>query len=159
MGLITASSINFDLLPMDRVVGYYIYDEEDKDVADIRDLLIDKKTHKPIYAIIEIGGFLSIAGKKLLIPWTALTKGGISRMNINCASEHITHTPVAHDQLNPTRVEEESIHFHFSLEPYWVNEQEETIEDGAKPPAITKPAVNDSPINDLLMDNDESTKE
>ncbi len=151
MGLITASSINFDLLPPNRVIGYYIYDEEEKDVTDIRDLLVDDKTHEPRYAIIEIGGFLSIAGKKLLIPWVSLVKGGMSRMDINCSAEHMAYTPLAHDQLNPTREEEESIHFHFSAEPYWINEPEEK----AEPAPTTQPPVDDTPMENLSMeDND-----
>jgi len=151
MGLITASSINFDLLPTNRVIGYYIYDEEEKDVTDIRDLLVDDKTHEPRYAIIEIGGFLSIAGKKLLIPWVSLVKGGMSRMDINCSAEHMMYTPLAHDQLNPTRAEEESIHFHFNAEPYWINDHEEKTE----PAPTAKPPVNNTSIEDLSMeDND-----
>jgi len=151
MGLITASSVNFDLLPMNRVIGYYIYDEEEKDVTDIRDLLIDEKTHEPRYAVIEVGGFLSIAGKKLLIPWVSLVKGGMSRMDINCSAEHMIYTPLAHDQLNPTRVEEESIHRHFNAEPYWINEPGEKTE----PAPTTRPVADNAPVEKLSMeDND-----
>lgn len=133
MALITASSVNFDINVSYNVIGYWVYDEEEKEVAEIRDLLIDKETHQARYAVIEIGGFLSIQGKKILLPWAALTKAGMSRMNVNCSSEHIMDIYSLVDQLNPTREEEQSIHFHFSVEPYWLkgeDEPEETLNPG-----------------------------
>ncbi len=145
MSLVTASSINFDLHPLHRVIGYYIYDEMDKDIADIRDLLVDEETHVPRYAIIEIGGFLSIRGKKILIPWVALKKGGISRMDINCSEEHIAYTPVPKEELKPTQPEEESIHFHFSVEPYWLMSPE--------PKIITEPDTIPETGRENLIDN------
>ncbi len=77
MGLITVSSIKFDLINPHRVMDYYIYDVNERDVADIRDLLIDDETRYLRYAIIEIGRLMRIKGLKLLIPWSALKKGGL----------------------------------------------------------------------------------
>ncbi|VAX24024.1 hypothetical protein MNBD_NITROSPINAE02-2216 [hydrothermal vent metagenome] len=131
MSLVTASSINYNLLPVFRVKGYYLYDEEENEVAEIRDILVDSHTRKPRYVTIEVGGFLAIEGKKLLIPWNSLKKAGLSRLDINCSQEQIMLSPVALDQTNPTREEEESIHNHFHVEPYWINEpsEEEKTED------------------------------
>lgn len=123
MGLITASSVNFDLPHHHMVIGYYIYDNMDKDVADIRDLLVDSETRQPRYAMIEIGGLMAIKGKVILIPWAALTKGGMSRMDINCPEEQIISAPSPHDPLAPKRAEEEFIHSFFHIEPYWWAEE------------------------------------
>lgn len=125
MSLVTASSINYNLLPAFRVKGYFLYDEEENEVAEIRDILVDSNTRKPRYVTIEIGGFLAIEGKKMLIPWNSLKKGGLSRLDINCHQEHIMLAPIALDQTNPTHEEEESIHNHFHVEPYWINEPSE----------------------------------
>lgn len=151
MALITASSINYDLHPLYRVVGYYIYDEQERDVADIRDLLLDSETKKPRYAIIEIGGLMSTRGKVVLIPWTALTKAGMSRLDINCSGEHIDYAPTAEDPLSPTDVEEEKIHFHFNTEPYWLAETEDKTEKKdikVKPPS-------DDPIGNLELEKND----
>ncbi len=163
MGLVTASSINYDLLPAFRVKGYYLYDEEENEVAEIRDILVDSHTRKPRYVAIEIGGFLAIEGKKLLIPWNSLKKGGLSRLDINHSQEHILLAPIALDQINPTREEEERIHSHFDVEPYWKNEpfeKEETENrsssarnDDNKPE--TETPADETPIAGLEMEKNE----
>ncbi|VAX24564.1 hypothetical protein MNBD_NITROSPINAE04-708 [hydrothermal vent metagenome] len=158
MGLVTASGVNFDLPHHNMVIGYYIYDNMDKDIADIRDLLIDKETRQPRYAIIEIGGLLSIKGKVVLIPWSALVKGAMSRMDINIPEEQIMAAPTPLDPLAPTRAEEEFIHSYFNTEPYWESEEEEEtarrkeVSDSADAPQATTPA-DDAPITDLTLDS------
>ncbi|MBI4828826.1 MAG: PRC-barrel domain-containing protein [Nitrospinae bacterium] len=123
MGLVTASSIKFDLRALDRVIGYYVYDNQDRDVAPIQELLVDSETRKPRYVVIEIGGMLSIRGKKALIPWNALTKAGMSRMDVNCPAEQIIAAPAPRSPLAPTRPEEETLHWYFNVEPYWLGEE------------------------------------
>jgi len=159
MGLVTASSINFDLASHHRVIGYYVYDEMENDVADIREMLVDEQTHVPRYVIIEIGGLLAIRGKKILIPWNALIKGGISRLDVACSQEQVQHAPTPMDYLNPTREEEESIHRYFNAEPYWLEkeveittetEEEEKAENGEKPELDL-----DTPITDLEIERDD----
>ncbi len=125
MALITASSINYDLRTQDRVLGYYVYDPSDRDIGDIRELLVDEKSRKPRYALIEIGGIMAIKGKKIPIPWSALEKGGMSRMDIKLMEEEIIAAPTPFDPLNPTRVEEESLHYHFHVDPYWFDSEGE----------------------------------
>lgn len=134
MGLVTASSISYDLSPQGRVIGYYVYDSMERDVADVRDLLVDEQTHKPRYALIEVGGFLSIRGKRVLLPWSALTRAGMSRLDINCSLEHIAAAPMLMDPLNPTAAEEESLHSHFNAEPYWEEAEEPEIVTEAEAP-------------------------
>ena len=120
MGLVTASSIKFNLRALDRVIGYYVYDNQDRDVAPIQELLVDSETRQPRYVIIEIGGMMSIRGKKALIPWAALTKAGMSRMNVNCPAEQIIASPTPRAPLAPTRPEEETLHWYYNVEPYWL---------------------------------------
>ncbi len=152
MSLITASSIKYDLLAAYRVVGYYIYDCMDKDVADIRDLLIDDITRVPRYAIIEIGGMMSIKGKKLLIPWGALEKGSMSRMDMKWPLEQIIGAPAPFVAEKPSRAEEESIHSYFGVEPYWLYEK--NVTDG-KTETVTKPLLDGKQIENLVLDKDD----
>ncbi len=152
MGIILASDINHDLIEPYRVKGYYIYDENDKDVAQVQDLLIDEETHEPRYAVLEVGGFLSIKGRKVLIPWAALRRGGISRLDINCPAEQIFASSPLLDPLAPTRPEEESLHRYYSAEPYWLSES--TLSANAEPKE--KPAENETEnIENLSMEKDE----
>ncbi|MDH5510078.1 MAG: PRC-barrel domain-containing protein [Nitrospinota bacterium] len=141
MTLTLASSINMDIHPMDNVVGYYIYDIMDADVAEIKDLLVDVETRKPRYAIIEIGGMLSIRGKMILIPWGALQRGGVSRMDINMPSEQVQLAPLPLIPMEPTQVEEESIHSFFNIDPYWYEEEslDSTGTEDIPAPKISEP--------------------
>jgi len=152
MSLITASSVKYDLPAAYRVIGYYIYDCMDKDVADIRDLLIDDVARVPRYAIIEIGGMMSIKGKKLLIPWAALEKGGMSRMNMKWPIEQIIGVSAPFVAHEPTRAEEESIHSYFGVEPYWLDEKNMAA---GKTETVTKPLLDDKQITNLVLDKDD----
>ncbi|MBI5814162.1 MAG: PRC-barrel domain-containing protein [Nitrospinae bacterium] len=156
MELVTASSINYDLAPHHRVVGYYIYDVVDKDITDVRDLLVDRQTRKPRYAVIEIGGFLAIRGKKILIPWGALKKGGMSRLNVNREAEHVMAAPAPHVIDMPTRVEEENVHRHFGVDPYWWGEEEDEEKEikPEEPASRPQAAPEGEPIGDLKLERD-----
>ncbi|MBI4667215.1 MAG: PRC-barrel domain-containing protein [Nitrospinae bacterium] len=156
MGLVTASSINFDMAPAYRVMGYYVYDDMDKDITSIRELLVDEATHRPRYVIIEVGGFLSIMGKKILIPWSALAKGGMSRLNVNCSMEQVLAAPSPHTPLSPTQVEEEGIHRHFNVEPYWFEESPDEKPISGSAGEVEKPEApgGDSAISGLSLEKD-----
>lgn len=162
MGLVTASSTNFDLRPQHMVIGYYVYDEMERDIADVRDLLVDEESHKPLYVIIEIGGLMSIRGKKILLPWSALRKGGMSRLDINWPIEHVMAAPAPMEPLEPKREEEESIHRHFHVEPYWLEEESEITTEGETPKekekgGKEKPADDEPDIDNLRLEkNDEN---
>ena len=147
MPLVTASSINFDLAQQHHVIGYYIYDNMEKDVAAVRNLLVDKDTKYPRYVVIEIGGLMGVRGRKLLIPWKALRRGGVSRLNIGIPSEQVQTAPLPLSQLEPTRVEEESIHRYFGVEPYWI--EEERAEAAKNAPPVKRTVL--EPITEKLV--------
>lgn len=158
MGLVTASSVKYELRPLDRVVGYYIYDTMEEDVTSIQDLLVDEETKEPRYAIVEIGGMMSIKGKKIIIPWGALAKGGMSRMDINSSEEEILSAPAPMDPLAPTEAEEETIHRYFKVEPYWLTEvpPEEGDKEEEERASEPRPAPpDDKPITGLEMEDDD----
>jgi len=162
MGLITASSIKFNLRTPHRVVGYYIYDVMDNDVADIRDLLVDEQTREPRYAMIEIGGLMRIKGKKLLIPWAAMEKGGISRMDVRLPEEEVVAAPAPLDPLAPSRAEEEMIHRYFNVDPYWLDEKGHEAEPEGEvkdETPIERPPVDDKPITGLSLERNDEEKE
>ena len=125
MGLITLSNAAFDLGSDERVIGYYLYDEFEKEICDIRDLLLDEETHKPRYAIIEVGGLLSIKGKRVIIPWRLLLRRGVSRLDIARSEEEVMMSPAPNDAEKPTREEEKSVHSFFNIEPYWLTEEDD----------------------------------
>ena len=125
MGLITLSNATFSLGSDERVIGYYLYDEFENEICDIRDVLLDEETHKPRYVIIEVGGLLSIKGKRVIIPWRLLRRRGVSRLDIARSEEDVLMSPAPNDAEKPTREEEKSVHNYFNIEPYWLTEEDE----------------------------------
>lgn len=124
MALVSIRQKEIDLISSYRVRGYYLYDENETEVASVKDLLVDEELGMPRYVLIEIGGLLAIAGRQILIPWGALRKGGMSRLNVRKNMEEIILAPTATDPLAPTQAEEESIHRYFDTEPYWLDNME-----------------------------------
>jgi hypothetical protein len=124
MALVSIRQKEIDLISSYRVRGYYLYDENETEVASVKDLLIDEELKIPRYVLIEVGGLLAISGRRILIPWGALRKGGMSRLNVRKNIEEIIAAPVAADPSAPTQVEEESIHRYFDIEPYWIDNME-----------------------------------
>lgn len=155
MGLTTASALNNDLRPQDRVVGYYLYDDQEREVSAVRDLVVDRRTRRPRYLVIEIGGLMGVAGIRLLIPWGAVVKGGVSRLNIRWPAEHVLAAPTPTEPTLPTEAEEESIHHHFGLVPYWIDETEDEIVGGAETASLPEPSDIDVPSNLTLEKDDE----
>ncbi len=121
MALVSIRQKEIDLISSYRVRGYYLYDENETEVASVKDIIVDEELKIPRYVLIEIGGLLSISGRQILIPWGALRKGGMSRLNVRKNMEEIIAAPIASDPLAPSRVEEESIHRYFNTEPYWID--------------------------------------
>lgn len=135
MTLIRASAINNDLAPHYRVVGYYLADDQEREVAGVRDMLVDRESRVPRYLMIEIGGLMGIRGRQLLIPWSVVVRGGVSRLDIRWPLEHILVAPAPFVPDEPTLPEEEAIHRHFAAEFYWASEP--TAESAPPPPVDT----------------------
>jgi hypothetical protein len=120
MGLVTASSIGFDLAPQYRVKGYFLYDEHEQEIASVRDILVDEEIKVPRYLVIEVGGLMGIQGKMILIPWNAVTVGGMSRLDFPRSLDDVMGAPLAEGgTVIPSYGEEENIHSYFRVEPYW----------------------------------------
>jgi len=56
------------LYPINRIVGFYLYDNHHEMVGRIQGLMVDPEFYKPRYLVLTIGGFLFTEGKIVLVP-------------------------------------------------------------------------------------------
>lgn len=60
------------ILSSSTITGQNVYNLNDENIGDIKDLMIDPSSSKVVYAVLEFGGFLGIGSKLFAIPLEAL---------------------------------------------------------------------------------------
>jgi len=61
------------LMGADTLVGNDVYNLNDEDIGDIKEIMLDMKSGKVGYAVLSYGGFLGMGDKLFAVPWNALT--------------------------------------------------------------------------------------
>ena len=112
-----------------RFVGAYLYDKEMRDITRIRGVLVEPANHRVRYIVFIEGGFLSTAGKTIIIPVEQLASIDSGKVQALYSRESIQQAPGPEDVEQLTREEESLIRSYFDLEPYW-EEEEEPAESG-----------------------------
>ncbi|UNK78387.1 PRC-barrel domain-containing protein [Sphingopyxis granuli] len=68
------------LIASDKVEGTTVYNPQDERLGTIRNVMIDKRSGKSEYAVLEFGGLFGLGSDHYPIPWEMLTydtdKGG-----------------------------------------------------------------------------------
>ncbi len=60
------------LMGADTLIGNDVYNHEDEDLGDIKEIMLDVNSGKVAYAVLSFGGFLGMADKLFAVPWSAL---------------------------------------------------------------------------------------
>lgn len=55
------------------LLGNDVYNHNDEDLGDIKEIMLDTQSGKVIYAVLSFGGFLGMGEKLFAVPWNALT--------------------------------------------------------------------------------------
>jgi sporulation protein YlmC with PRC-barrel domain len=62
-----------DLMGANTLIGNDVYNHENEDIGDIKEIMLDVRTGKVRYAVLAFGGFLGMGEKLFAVPWPALT--------------------------------------------------------------------------------------
>jgi sporulation protein YlmC with PRC-barrel domain len=62
-----------ELMGASTLIGDDVYNSQEEDLGDIKEIMIDMRTGKVAYAVLSYGGLLSIGEKLFAVPWNALT--------------------------------------------------------------------------------------
>ena len=68
----TASTLRGVLVSSDTILGVSVKNQQGEAIGSIQRLLIDPKTGLVSYAELEVGGFLGLGEKTIIIPWRSL---------------------------------------------------------------------------------------
>jgi hypothetical protein len=60
------------LMGADTLLGNDVYNLQDEDLGDIKEIMIDMSSGKIGYAVLSFGGFLGVGDKLFAVPWEAL---------------------------------------------------------------------------------------
>jgi len=115
MPLVHVSENHFKLRKKDRVIGCYLYDKFDEAIARIDAVLADSKTYHCYYLIINLGGFLQVQGKTVILPVEICTVIDLGKVSTEWRKESMAEAPTVTHILNMTTVEEELIRDYYGL--------------------------------------------
>ncbi len=138
-----------------RIRRFDVIDTTGKTVAPVLDILWDAEAREVRYVMVEIGGLLSITGKRLLIPASLFIRVGSGQMQALVPLEILAGCPVPEDAGQPTRDEEEAIFSYFETVPYWAPQglPRKREKEGKPESPPVKPA--DINIGELKMESDD----
>ncbi len=138
-----------------RIRRFDVIDTTGKTVAPVLDLLYDPEVREVRYVMVEIGGLLSIAGKRLLIPASLFIRVGSGQVQALIPLELLVGAPVPEDFEQPTRGEEEAVFSYFETIPYWEPQGllRKREKEGTPGGPQSKPA--DPKLGELKMESDD----
>jgi hypothetical protein len=56
----------------DTLVGNDVYNRDDENLGDIKEIMLDMRSGTVGYAVLTCGGFLGVGNKLFAVPWNAL---------------------------------------------------------------------------------------
>ncbi|MES2840903.1 MAG: PRC-barrel domain-containing protein [Pseudomonadota bacterium] len=67
------------LMGASTLIGNDVFNDEDEDLGEIREIMLDMHTGRVDYAVLSFGGFLGMGEKLFAVPWAALELDTTSR--------------------------------------------------------------------------------
>lgn len=61
------------LMGADTLLGNDVYNHQEEDLGDIKEIMLDMRKGQIAYAVLSFGGFLGMGDKLFAVPWNALT--------------------------------------------------------------------------------------
>lgn len=76
------------------LIGDGVYNLQDEDLGDVKDIMLDMRAGKVAYAVLSFGGFLGMGEKLFAVPWAALTLDTENkRMTLNIDKARLEDAP------------------------------------------------------------------
>lgn len=111
-----------DLMGADTLIGNDVYNMDDEDIGDIKEIMLDVRSGKVGYAVLSFGGFLSMGEKLFAVPWNALTLDAEhKRFRLNVEKERLKNAPGFDKDHWPDMADEtwaKQIHTYYGTKPY-----------------------------------------
>ncbi len=105
----------FKLRKTDRVIGFYLYDKFNESIARIDAVLVDSQSFHSFYLVINLGGFLQVSGKIVVLPVEVCEVEDLGKVKTEWRKESMLEAPAPIDITNLTTLEEELIRDYYAL--------------------------------------------
>lgn len=82
------------LMGADTLLGNDVYNRQEEDLGDIKEIMLDMRSGKVAYAVLSFGGFLGMGEKLFAVPWKALTLDTVNkRFILNVEKDRLENAP------------------------------------------------------------------
>jgi hypothetical protein len=119
----TAASAH-GLIASDRVEGTNVYRSSGDKIGHIERIMIDKKSGRAAYAVMNFGGFLGLGEDSYPLPWSVLTYNTrLGGYEVNVTDEQLKGAPkYRRDEEwdDGDRDRDTFIYGYYGVPPYWV---------------------------------------
>jgi sporulation protein YlmC with PRC-barrel domain len=82
------------LMGADTLIGEDVYNRQDEDLGDIKEIMLDIRSGQVAYAVLSFGGWLGMGDKLFAVPWQALQLDTDNkRFLLDVSKEHLKNAP------------------------------------------------------------------
>lgn len=82
------------LMGADTLVGNDVYNLQEEDLGDVKEIMLDMRTGHVSYAVVAFGGFLGLGDKLFAVPWSALKLDTVNkRFTLAVDKERLVDAP------------------------------------------------------------------
>jgi sporulation protein YlmC with PRC-barrel domain len=103
------------------LVGNDVYNMDDEDVGEIKEIMLDMRSGRVGYAVLAFGGFLGMGNKLFAVPWDALKLDTENkRFTLNVAKDRLEQAPGFDRDHWPNMADkswENEIHSYYGIQP------------------------------------------
>lgn len=110
------------LMGADTLIGEDVYNDQDEDLGDIKEIMLDMRSGRVSYAVLAFGGFLGMGEKLFAVPWNALTLDTVNkRFILKVTKERLKDAPGFESDHWPDMASTawaDTIHSYYGTKPY-----------------------------------------
>jgi sporulation protein YlmC with PRC-barrel domain len=111
-----------ELMGADTLIGNDVYNQNDEDLGDIKEIMLDVRSGRVSYAVLSFGGFLGMGDKLFAVPWSALTLDTVNkRFLLNVEKDRLESAPGFDKDQWPNMADPswaQGIHDYYGTKPY-----------------------------------------
>ncbi len=114
-----------DLISSDKVEGTNVYRSNGEKIGHIERIMLDKRSGKAAYAVMNFGGFLGLGEDSYPLPWSVLTYDTeLGGYRVDVSDEQLQGAPkYRRDELwwdRPDANRDSAIYGYWGAPPYWL---------------------------------------
>src|ERR1700745_1199863 len=82
------------LMGADTLIGEDVYNRQEEDLGDIKEIMLDMRSGQVAYAVLSFGGVFGIGEKLFAVPWQSLQLDTVNkRFILDASKDHLKNAP------------------------------------------------------------------